>query len=195
MVQKAVFLLYSDEVERAIDLFQQSIPLIDREEEPQIFLAAYHNLARCHIALGQPEEALSLFVEARPLYQQCKDPLILLRATWQEGQLLREIGHLESAESALLRAREGFTEQGLAYETAMVSLDLADVYAKGGRTRDLRRTVREAMPIFRSLRVGREVLASLLHLRAAAGLEAVEEGGTGEGAPISAPPPSKGAAE
>ena len=175
MVQKAVFLLYSGEVERAITIFQDAIPLIDREEEPQIFLAAYHNLARCYIDLGRPDEALAFFVEAKPLYQQCKDPLILLRATWQEGQLLREIGHLESAESALLRAREGFTEQGLAYETAMVSLDLADVYAKGGRTEGVRRTIEEAMPIFRSLRLGREILASLLRLRQAAGLKAPED--------------------
>lgn len=171
MVQKASYMLYAGEAEPAVDTLRAAIPLIEREEEPYILLAAYHNLARCYIDLAQPDEALALFVESRPLYQQCKDPLILLRATWQEGQLLREIGHLESAESALLRARQGFIEQGLAYETAMVSLDLADVYAKGGKAEDLRRTIELAMPIFRSLRVGREVLASLLHLRRAAGLE------------------------
>jgi hypothetical protein len=85
--------------------------------------------------------------------------------------LLREIGHLRSAEAALLRARAGFTEQGLAYETAVVCLDLADVYSKQGMMDKLRRTIEEAMPIFRSMRVGREVLASLLRLRQAAGLD------------------------
>lgn len=175
MVQKATYIFYAGRAEAAIDVFHEAIPLIDREEEPHVFLAAYHNMARCYIALDRPDEALALFVEAKPLYQQCRDPLILLRATWQEGQLLREIGHLENAEAALLRARKGFTEQGLTYETALVCLDLADVYAKGGRTEDVRRTVMEAMPIFRSLRVDREVLASLLRLRQAAGLEPAGE--------------------
>jgi tetratricopeptide (TPR) repeat protein len=175
MVQKAIALLYSGETERAAEILRQAMPLIDQEEDPRLFLATHHNLARCYIDLDRPDEALALFVESKPLYQQCKDPLILLRATWQEGLLLREIGHLENAESALLRARKGFTEQGLAYETAMISLDLADVYAKGNRMEDLRRTIYEAMPIFRSLRVDREVLASLLRLQQAAGLEPTGE--------------------
>jgi tetratricopeptide (TPR) repeat protein len=174
LVQKATILVYSGEAEAAADLFRQAIPLIDREEDPYLFLAAHHNLAFCYINLDQPDEALALFVEIRPLYQECKDPLILLRATWQEGQLLREIGHLHSAKAALIRAREGFTEQGLAYETAAVCLDLADVYSKLGKTDELRQTIAEAMPIFRSLRLGREVLASLLRLQHTAGLDSPE---------------------
>jgi tetratricopeptide (TPR) repeat protein len=179
LVQKAIALLYSGEAESAADLFQRAIPLINRDEDPYVFLAAHHNLARCYIDLDRPEETLALFVEAKPLYEECKDPLILLRATWQEGQLLREIGHLRSAKAALLHARQGFTEQGLAYETALVSLDLADVYDKLGMTDELRRTIEEAMPIFRSMRLDREVLASLLRLRHTAGLNSPGAESTG----------------
>jgi tetratricopeptide (TPR) repeat protein len=185
IVQKAIAILYSGEAEAAADLFQLAIPLIDRDEDPYIFLAAHHNLARCYIDLDQPEEALALFVEAKPLYQECKDPLILLRATWQEGQLLREIGHLRSAKAALLHARQGFTEQGLAYETALVSLDLADVYDKLGMPGELRQTIAEAMPIFRSMRLDREVLASLLRLQHTAGLDSPGQDLTGGAAPQS----------
>lgn len=171
MVQRAIPLLYSGETEHAASLLQQAISLLDPEDDPQLLLAAHHNLARCYIDLDRPDEALATFVEAKPLYQRVKDPLILLRATWQEGLLLCEIGHLRSAEAALLRARKGFIEQGLAYEAAVVGLDLADTYSKLGRTEDLRRILEEGMPIFRSLRVERETLASLLRLRQAAGLE------------------------
>jgi hypothetical protein len=90
--------------------------------------------------------------------------LILLRATWQEGSLLSEIGHLNNAAAALLRARQGFTEQGLAYETALVSLDLVEVYSKLGKAEEIRQVVAETTTIFRAMCLSREVLASLLHV-------------------------------
>lgn len=167
MVQKAVVLVYSDRPEEALSTLHEAIPLIDRVEDPRVFLAAHHNLARCYIDLGQPEEALAAYYQARDLYRNHNDSMILLRATWQEGQILREIGHLHNAEAALLRARQGFLESGLAYEAAMVSLDLAEVYKKAGLRDKLRRTIAEALPILRALRVSRETLAALLRLQEA----------------------------
>jgi len=171
MVRRGIALTYGGETMQAIDVFQRAIRMIDPEDDSYLLLAAHHNLVRCYIDLDRPEEALSVFYEARDLYQSHRDPLIVLRATWQEGQLLREVGHLRNAEAALLRARQGFEEQGLAYETAIVCLDLGDVYWKLGQLDQLRRTIAQAVPIFRSLRVEREVLASLLRLQQAAGLE------------------------
>lgn len=171
LIRRGLALAYSGESERALDALQKALPKIDREADPQLFLAAHHNLVLCYVELGRPDEALSIFYEARELYQRCQDPMILLRATWQEGTLLREVGHLRNAEAALLRARKGFEEHGLAYETAVVCLDLGEVYWKMGQLDQLRRTLAQAVPIFRSLRVEREVLASLLRLQQAAEME------------------------
>ncbi|MFL6231498.1 MAG: tetratricopeptide repeat protein [Thermoanaerobaculia bacterium] len=171
LIRRGIALSYSGEDEGAIDVLKEALPKLDREADPRLFLAAHHNLIRCYIDLGRPDEALAIFYEARDRYQSCRDLLIVLRATWQEGQLLREVGHLRNAEAALLRARQGFEEQGLVYEAAMVCLDLGDVYWKLGQLDQLRRTLAQAVPIFRSLRAEQEVLASLLRLQQAAGLE------------------------
>ena len=48
----------------------------------------------------------------------------------------------------------------------ILSLDLADVYSKRGKTNELRQVIAEATRIFRAMRLGREVLASLLLQRA-----------------------------
>lgn len=168
LVQRANILLVSGEPEAALPLLQEALSSIDRTVDPDLVLVTRHNLFFCYAELNRPDEALAVHVESREIYQDHNDLLVLLRATWQEGKLLREIGHLHNAEAALIRARQGFIEQDLAYEAAMVSLDLAEVYRKLGRFDDLRKTLAEALPIFRSLRASREVLASLLRLQQAA---------------------------
>jgi hypothetical protein len=57
-----------------------------------------------------------------------------------------------------------------------VSLDLAEVYKKAGLSDKLRRTVAEALPVFKALRVSRETLAALLRLQDAAGPEEPAQG-------------------
>ncbi|HEX6862664.1 MAG TPA: hypothetical protein VF414_07610 [Thermoanaerobaculia bacterium] len=164
LVQKAIAYIYAGEPADAVPILNRAIPLID-PQDTHLLLAACHNLVRCYIDLEKPEQALSLFFEIRSLYREVNDALILLRAGCQEGYMLRDLGHLRAAEAAFIRARDGFSEHKMLYEAAVASLDLAAIYVKMGDAEKLEQVVATTVPIFRSLGVDREALASLLQLR------------------------------
>jgi tetratricopeptide (TPR) repeat protein len=165
VIQKAYGTLMAGGSEKAVDLINRAIPLIDCESDPHLLLVACHNLIRCYIDLDRPDHALSIFAETRDLYLEFDDPMIRLRAHWQEGQLLRDMGHPHEAEARLLEAQKGFLDRGLAYEAAVLSLDLAALYLKTGSSEDVRKTAAAAVPIFRALGVDRDALASLRQLQ------------------------------
>jgi tetratricopeptide (TPR) repeat protein len=171
LVQESLIFIHTREAECAVVRLNQAIPLIDHEADPHLLLVACHNLMLCYIDLGEPEKALSIYSESQDLYNEFSDSLIQLRASWQEGQLLRDLGHLKAAETSLLRARQGFQERGLMYEVAVVCLDLAALYIKLKNIDDLKETVTATVPIFRALGVDREALASLLQLQQVADQE------------------------
>ena len=80
---------------------------------------------------------------------------------WVEGKIARGLGQREQTEVLFLTARSGFLAAGAAYETALVSLDLASLYSEEGRTAEIKRLAKEMMPIFFSRKIHREALAAL----------------------------------
>ena len=80
---------------------------------------------------------------------------------------------MEQAESLFLAARDGFVAEGVPYDTALVSLEFAILYAEQGRMADLKRLAAEMVPIFSSLHIHREALAALAYLKQAVETERV----------------------
>jgi tetratricopeptide (TPR) repeat protein len=171
MVLKARATFVSGEVEDAAEILDRAILLIDREEDPHLLVAACHNLVLCYLDLRRPMQAEEIFSAMRELYEKLDNPLILLQATWLEGQIRLDLGQLKAAETALLRARKGYIERKLAYEVALISLDLAAVYVKLGLVDKLEETMLETVPNFHALRVELETFALLLQLQQVADQE------------------------
>ena len=66
--------------------------------------------------------------------------------------------------------------QGIGYDAAMVSLDLALLYVQEGRTGEVRRVAEEMVPVFAAQDVHREAMAALRLFQEAARREEVTAG-------------------
>lgn len=169
---------YAGSPERAIPLLYKALDLIDPAREPRLMLIAWHNLTDDLAEAGQFMEAQKLLVKARPLYQQYPEAWASHPRKWVEGRIARGLGQHDRAEALLLEAREGFLDEGpgSAYDIALVSLELALVYAEQRRLRELKRLAQEMVLIFSSRGIHREALAALTFWKQAVESEQEQDG-------------------
>lgn len=156
----------------AIDLVQLGIALLDPVAERRLINLARGNLVVYLADAGRFLEAQALLARARRAQAKEGERIALLRLRWVEGKIAAGLGQAAEAERAYTEARQGFIDHALGYDAALVSLELAELYARQGRTGEMKRLAVEMIPIFRSRDVHREAIAALLVLRQAIEAEA-----------------------
>ena len=176
LVKISVVQNYAGTSDAAISSLLEALPLIDPERDPRLLLCARHNLIFYLAELGRFSEAQRLYREARPLYRSFNEPWVQNRRKWARGKIARGLGQLQRAETQFLAARDGFVAEGIPYDTALVSLELALLYAEQGRTEDLKRLAAEMVPVFASQHIHREALAALAFFRQAVEAERASAG-------------------
>jgi tetratricopeptide (TPR) repeat protein len=162
LIKKAKVLEESGDLDGAIDLLPKALELLDTAREPRLLLYGKHNFIGCLTAAGRHQEAQQLLPEMRRLSEQCAKPLDLLRLQWIEAGIALGLGQLDQAEAQYRELQQQFFERRMGYDAALVSLDLAVLYAQQGRNAELKHLAVEIMPVFESRDVHREALAALL---------------------------------
>ena len=164
LVKRAIFTGYSGRPEEALRLLVDVLRSIPKDGD--LARQAIQAAARFSLDAGRPEEGLALLVEHRQM-METSAPVALLRLSWLHGELAHALRLYRASEVYLLEARKGFSELEMPYEVALVCLELAAVYGETGRQKELRGLAAEMLPIFESLRVKRETLASVILLQRA----------------------------
>lgn len=131
-------------------------------------LAIRHNLCWCHVHLEQYPTASRIFRDNQMLYAQARDPGTRLRVRWLEGNLEAGTGNEARAEALLKEVREAFVDADQGYDAALVSLNLAMLYARQRRFPELRRLACEMGGVFSAHQIHREAVLALAYFRQAA---------------------------
>jgi tetratricopeptide (TPR) repeat protein len=171
LISQGLVLGRGDRVEEAVDCLRRGREQIDPAAEPRLALVAVHNLCFFLNEMGQHQEALKLLAESRQMHSQMERDLDMVRLQWLEGRIALAANQVQEAAESFADVRREFVERGVAYDAALVSLDLASAYARLGRAAEMRQLAEEMVTIFQSRDLQREAMAALIVLQKAAHME------------------------
>jgi tetratricopeptide (TPR) repeat protein len=165
LITRGLYTEYIGEPRLAAQYLCRAFEFIEPERDQALVVAGIHNLLLCASDLEYFALADRIIARVEPLYGT--DRLNLLRLSWIKGRVAAGLGRKDEAERTFHAVRVGFGEAGLLFPASLASLDLARIWMEKGRMDEITALAQELIGSFRSLRVGREVVASLLLLRRA----------------------------
>jgi tetratricopeptide (TPR) repeat protein len=151
----------------AIVLSHRGLDLIDHRRDPQLAAQTLRNMIDCLVRLGHFRAARRQLFRVRALLTADAHRLDLLRLRWLEAKIYAGVGNFDRAETAFEETRSGFVEARQIYPAALVALDLAALWARQGRNREIGEIAGDLVAIFRALGIAREAIATLLVLQRA----------------------------
>lgn len=157
---------FSRHAEALADLLRAR-ELLDPDEQPFLYVCTVVATVPTLLDLGRPAEAERLLQEAELAFAAAIEPFWSLRFRHLAGRAAHDQGHHGRALRLLREARRGFVELERPYDVAAVSLDLALVHLDRGDTAHAARLAKQIAPVFKSVGVEREALATLRVLRQA----------------------------
>jgi tetratricopeptide (TPR) repeat protein len=168
LVKKALALAEMNEPERSIELLEQAEPMLDLQRDPRLVLCLRHNLLWDLTTVERYAEAGSRLPSVEALCRELGNPLDLIRLRWAEGRIAAGQGHTEEAIQLLRGLRQEFVAREMAFDAALITLELTELYARQGSTAEVKELSVEMASIFRAQDVPREALAALLFFQKAA---------------------------
>jgi tetratricopeptide (TPR) repeat protein len=136
----------------------EAAPLIHSEH---LAFGLRFNLVVDLCQLDRAAEAEPRLREVRALAERLGEELDLTRLAWLEGKVAAGLGRSGEAQADFERARRVFLHRGLAFDHALVSLELALLLLEQGRTAEVSTLAGEMLWIFRAQKVEREALEAI----------------------------------
>jgi transcriptional regulator with XRE-family HTH domain len=158
---KAVTQEQMEDAEGAIATLEEASARVDGEHEARLMCVLRFNLVVNLTHLEKYTEAAAILPEVRALAEGLGNGLDLVRVLWLDGRISAGLGQRDAAMAALQQVQGEFSSREIAYDAALVSLELAVLYLEDGQTSEVRNLARQMLWIFRAQGVHREALAAL----------------------------------
>lgn len=164
LISRANFSLWEGSPRKALPLMLRGLDLLDPDRDPNLPVRTVWDMLCGLTDLGHYRAVRRLLWRSRIVFSDVIQPH---RLRWLEARIHAGLADHSRAEAAFRQARAGFVEQGQVYPAALVGLDLAALWARQGRVREVFDLAEEIIVTFRALRIAREAITALLLLKRA----------------------------
>jgi len=159
--------------ETALAVLAEAAPLVEGAGRERLRFGVRFGIVVNLCELGRHAEAEPLLAEVRDLAVGLGLKLYLRRLRWLEGRVAGGLGRTEEAIATLTAVKDEFADQGIAYDAALATLEIAVLLLDHGRTAEVKRLAEQSKKIFDAQGVAREALATLQVFRQAVAREAI----------------------
>jgi tetratricopeptide (TPR) repeat protein len=161
MIKKANMLILAGNYEASLEELRLAEPLIDEQSDQRLFLVHRFNrtLASCH--LDRYKEAGALLGMVEVLAADLGNELDQVRTAWLKGRACAGLGRESEALVTLSGVRRYFLAKEIAYDFALVSLEVAVLHLERGRIGLVQELAEEMLWIFKTQKVHKKALAAL----------------------------------
>ncbi|HWN45500.1 MAG TPA: helix-turn-helix domain-containing protein, partial [Thermoanaerobaculia bacterium] len=165
LIKKAMVYAKQDKLRRAVATLEKAEPHVDPKREPRLWLCLRHNLLDYLSKIGRFKEAEEMLPQVKLLSRKELDRI---RLRWAEGRIAAGLGRPQQGIDLLTQVRAEFVSRTIWFDAALVTMELAVVFLRQGRTDMVKTLAVHLAPIFRSNGVQPEALAALTLFRKAA---------------------------
>ena len=161
LLKKARVLEQRRDFEAALAALEEAEPWLKVERLPRHVFGLQFNRAvnLCHLGRFATAELLLPEVRARAI--ELRTELDLIRTLWLEARVAIGLERMETGVASLEQVAEEFRARDLAYDGALVHLDLAVVELEQGKTAAVQQRAADMWWIFRAGQLHREAVAAL----------------------------------
>lgn len=146
----------------AVEMTRFALQLLSPNSHAKLYTMARYNLALQLTEIGQHEEAAGILENDAALFAQMQEPWTQLRLLCIRGKISAARGELLDARRLFEEARTGFIGQGIGFDAAIVSVELALLHLRTGELSAVKALAEEMVQLFQSQDVHRETTAALL---------------------------------
>ncbi len=165
LIQQAAYFSYAGNSEKALQILERSLALIDDSREPTLAYTVLHNQVWIFCDCGRFREAETQLFHLRRLQRHAGGRISELKLNWLEGRIDAGLRRFERAEKTLLEVVEGMATVNRGYDAALASMDLAALLMARRRYGEAGEVVLGAYQTFVALRIEREAFASVAMLK------------------------------